>query len=87
MVDSEAVNKSTARPDLAPALLAVPLCTGPLLGATSGRSRRFLHSLSGDRIVNGASQYLRTTRADDCQMRIDFVFSGNIMPQLSAWME
>jgi hypothetical protein len=41
------VNSSAARPDLAPALLAVRLCTGPLAGSASGRSRRFLHSLSG----------------------------------------
>jgi len=41
----EAVNKSTARPNLTPAVLAVPLCTGALLGASLGRSLRFLHSL------------------------------------------
>jgi hypothetical protein len=44
---SEGVNLSTARPDLAPALLAVRRCTGALLGATSGRSRRNLHAFSG----------------------------------------
>jgi hypothetical protein len=43
---AEAVNLSAARADLAPPVLTVPLCTGPLLGATSARSRRNLHSLA-----------------------------------------
>jgi AraC family transcriptional activator of tynA and feaB len=43
---SQGVNKPTARPDLAPAVLTVQ-STAPVLGATSGRSLRFLHTLSG----------------------------------------
>ena len=47
--------KSNERPDLAPALLAVRLCTGPLLGATSGRSRPCFRRLSeeGGHAANG----------------------------------
>lgn len=66
---SEPAKKSTARLDLAPALLAVRLCKRRLLSASSGRPRRLLHRLSvavgtADASHTGNSRCRSAT--DDC---------------------